>query len=154
MDTVISVLGPTLFNVATTTLKPLSKINKYFKYADDGYLIVPANNGSTIQEEIRHHAEWAEARNLKLNVSKTQEIVIFKNRKVAEPAKILDVNRVETIKILGVILDNYLTFGNHISETIKSCSQSFFALKTMKQHGLPNKALQNIFCTKILPKLL
>ena len=107
-----------------------------------------------IQDEIQHHGAWAATRNLKLNVSKTQEIVIYKNKKIAEPTSIHGVNRVNSIKILGVIVDKYLTFSNHISETIKSCGQAFFALKTMKQHGLSKKALQNIFCSKILPKLL
>ena len=52
-----SVLGPTLFNLASSTLKPLSSENKYFRYADDGYLIVPGKNSHTIPDEIQHHAK-------------------------------------------------------------------------------------------------
>src|SRR6202000_1569663 len=37
-----SVLGPSLFNLNSTELCPVSHLNAYFKYADDGYLIVPS----------------------------------------------------------------------------------------------------------------
>src|SRR5277367_6275380 len=35
-----SVLGPTLFNLTASTLTPFSRLNAYFKYADDGYLVI------------------------------------------------------------------------------------------------------------------
>ena len=59
-----SVLGPTLFNITSSTLKTVSTYNKYFKYADDGYLVVPGDNAASIPLEIKHHHNWALAQNL------------------------------------------------------------------------------------------
>ena len=147
-----SVLGPTLFNITSSTLTPFSTINKYFKYADDGYLIVPASNAHTIPHELLHHAAWASQRNLKLNISKTAEIVFARKRSSAPPPS-PGIERVNSLKILGVLVDDHLTFQEHISQTIKSCSQSLFALRTMRQHGLDNKSLIQIFSSKILSKI-
>jgi len=149
-----SVLGPTLFNLTSSSLVALSPINKYFKYADDGYLVVPASNASTIPQEIQHHAVWASDRNLKLNVGKTVEIVMVKNReKISPPLPIQGLIRVSSLKILGVIFDEHLCFQSHVSEAIKNCSQTLFALRTMRQHGLDNKSLIQVFSSKILSKL-
>ena len=55
--------------------------------------------------------------------------------------------------ILGIQFDNFLNFQLHINETIKICSQSFFAMRTFKKHSLNETLLQNIFITKIMSKL-
>src|SRR3989442_7734436 len=75
-----SVLGPTLFHITASTLTPFSSINKYFKYADDGYLVIPASNATSIPSELQHHAASASQRNLKLNISKTADIGFVSRR--------------------------------------------------------------------------
>jgi len=149
-----SVLGPTLFNVNSASLKPLHQDNLYFKYADDDYLLVPSKNSSTIQSELLHHASLASGWNLKLNPSKTAEI-IFPSKKVTPlPPLTPGVNRIETIKILGVVLDRRLNFTLHVNSQITSCSQSLFALRTMRHHGMSEKNLQLVFSSTIIPRLL
>ena len=147
-----SVLGPTLFNMVSSTLKPLSDHNKYYKYADDGYLIVPGCNSLSIDKELEHHAKWAASHNLKLNLSKTMEIVFTKRGK-QEPPPNAGITRVDSLKILGVTVDKYLNFQEHVNISINACSSSFFALRTMKSHGLNDDTLRSVFCAKILPKL-
>ena len=41
-----SVLGPSLFNLNSCALHPISADNRYFKYADDVYLVVPFANAA------------------------------------------------------------------------------------------------------------
>lgn len=147
-----SVMGPTLFNLTASSLEPYSKLNKYFKYADDGYLVIPGNNASTIADELKHHADWATARNLKLNETKTCEMVISRKRSEPPPPT-PGVKRVSSMKVLGVRCDDKLTFQQHISETIRVCSQTFFALRVMRAHGLNQKCLYLIFASKVLPKI-
>lgn len=148
-----SVLGPTLFNINSSNLQPISNLNAYFKYADDGYLVIPGGNFASIPAEIEHHSKWAEKCNLKLNVSKTNEIV-FKNRNCPPIAPTPGVQRVESMKALGVIIDNKLKFQDHINYVIANCSQTFFALRTLKHHGLAQDVLRSIFKATIIPKLL
>jgi len=40
-------------------LHPIYESNRIFKFADDTYLIVPAVNTNTCQEEIQHLQAWA-----------------------------------------------------------------------------------------------
>jgi hypothetical protein len=57
------------------------------------------------------------------------------------------------MRVLGVHVDDKLNFQYHVSETIKSFAQSLFALKTMKNHGLPLTCLQLVFASVVLGKL-
>jgi hypothetical protein len=148
-----SVLGPTLFNINSVTLKPLSPFNFYFKYADDGYLLVPAANSSTIQSEISHQIAWANSRNLKINPTKTAEIV-FSNKRATPPPPIPGITRHPHMKILGIIVDEKLNFSAHLDDILPSCTQSFFALKTLRQHGTPDLTLSTIFKSIVISKLL
>ena len=51
-------------------------------------------------------------------------------------------------------MDENLTFKDHIDVTINSCSSNFFALRKLKQHGLCQKLLQEVFKVKVISKLL
>jgi hypothetical protein len=54
--------------------------NEICKYADGTYLIKPASNAESREAELRNVESWVGANNLKLNRSKTTEI-IFTNRR-------------------------------------------------------------------------
>lgn len=149
-----SVLGPTLFNIASASLAPLSDLNTYLRYADDGYLVVPGSNANSIPQELHHHAQWAAQHNLKLNLSKTSEIVFSSKRcRTSPPPPTQGIVRVNSLKILGVLVDGKLNFQPHINDAIKSCNQGLFALRTLRQHGLPDESLRLTFTSKILSKL-
>jgi hypothetical protein len=149
-----SVMGPTLFNLASSTLTPLSPANSFFKYADDGYLVVPANNSDSIPDELDHHQKWATAQNLKLNMAKTSEIVFYPKRSTSPPPPLNPgITRVNQIKILGILVDDKLCFQFHINETIKNCAQALFALMTLRHQGLTEESLQLTFSSKVLSKL-
>jgi len=49
--------------------------NALCKYADDTYLIIPAVNVDSRSAELYNVKEWALANNLKLNLTKSQEII-------------------------------------------------------------------------------
>jgi len=103
---------------------------------------------------LSHHSTWAAASNLRLNPSKTAEI-IFSNKRSNQPPPTLGVTRVTSLKILGVIVDNGLNFTLHIDSVLKSCGQSLFALRTiMRQHGLSEQCLQMVFSSTIISRLL
>ena len=148
-----SVLGPSLFNLNSCALHPISADNRYFKYADDAYLVVPFANAASISQELAHHTAWAASCNLKLNPAKTSEIV-FSKKGLKQPPINSGIVRIEKMTILGVIVDNRLNFQAHINEVVTSCSQSLFALRLMRQHGMPDQTLKVIFKAKSIQKLL
>ena len=147
-----SVLGPTLFNINSADLSPLSPSNRYFKYADDAYLLVPASNSASIPMEILHHQTWASSCNLKLNPTKTSEIVCKRPRSPNPPPN-PGINRVSSLLILGVLVDDKLQFVEHVRSTITACSRSLFALRTLRSHGLSTQLLQLVFRSSVLSKL-
>ena len=62
--------------------------------------------------------------------------------------------RLLLIKILGVIVDDKLRFQDHINTVVSNTSQCYFALRTLKHHGMSNTCLQNIFRATVVPKML
>jgi len=150
-----SVLGPTLFNLNSASLRPLHAANKYFKYADDSYLLVASSNVSTVASELAHHASWAASANLKLNPLKTMEIVFASKKKgLPAPPPTPGVNRVTTLKILGVMVDKDLDFNSQIDSTLTFSVQSLFALNTLRQHGLCDRGIQMVFTSVVISRLL
>jgi len=86
--------------------------------------------------------------NLKLNRFKFAEIVFVRPRGRDLTAILLstvsEFTRVDSIKVLGVTFSRKSTVSQHASELLAACSQSLFALPTLRQHGLPADALRSI----------
>ena len=87
------------------------------KYADDSYLIIPSNNADTIQDELDHIAEWADTNNLKLNTSKTKELIIHRPKATyPDPPTLAGVERVHLLTILGIVFQSDLSFREHVKQ--------------------------------------
>jgi len=70
-------LGPTLYVVITSDLKPLSVINILFKFADDTTFLVPENTDINISVEFEHFRCWAKDNHMIKNLLKTKEIAFL-----------------------------------------------------------------------------
>ena len=104
--------------------------NWTFKFADDTYLVIPGGNAATCQEEIEHLQTWAMANNLRLNRYKTKEIVFSACRKrmpPLPPPRRQDIERVTSLRILGVMVNNRLTAADHVATMLSSCSRMMYA---------------------------
>ena len=133
-----SALGPFLFSVNATDFIAVVDGNVVFKYADDFDLLVPSCNSPTISDEIDNLELWASNNNLRLNRAKTKEMIIFNkyNRNFTFPTALPTVQRVETLKVLGITIDQKLTFSHHVNTLLAEGSRRLYALKVLKQHGL------------------
>ena len=153
-----SAIGPVVYIVNAADLKPLSDSNKMFKYADDTYLLVPAKSIDTAAQELANIEEWAMKNNLRLNKAKSAEVIFTdpnrKSRdKTTQPPPQPGIPRVDEIKILGVTISNRLSVNKHVHQTISACSQTLFALKTLRAHGLKDSSLQTIYKSVAVAKL-
>lgn len=153
-----SALGPACFIINAADMTTVYKENSLNKYADDTYLIVPASRADTVEQELANIKSWSAVNNLRLNQSKSAEIVfVDPNRKtqsaVPPPPPRPGIPRVETIKVLGVTLTNRLSMTKHVDATIAACGQTLFALKTLRAHGLNNNSLQTVFKSVAVAKL-
>src|SRR5258708_2153321 len=126
------------------------------KYADDIILIIPASLSSTCAMELQHIQDWSAGKNLQLNRSKSAELV-FRARGVRTdeiPPPLPGIPRVTEIKILEVVVKDDLKMTSHIASTIAACNQSLYALQVLKTHGMQPAALQTVFRSTCLAKLL
>jgi hypothetical protein len=74
-----SAIDPASFVVCAADLHPSNQGNYTSKYADDITLIIPASHSHTCtdsSEEIDNISKWASANNLKINTSKSYEMII------------------------------------------------------------------------------
>ena len=79
-----SALGPALYIINAADLKPLHEQNALFKYADDTYLLVPAESIKSAASELMNIETWAANNNLRLNKAKSAEIVFIDPNKAAK----------------------------------------------------------------------
>jgi len=97
--------------------------------------------------EVQHIYEWAMRHNLKLNDTKSKEIII------SLPAA-THLTRVESLKVLGVTFNTKLSFEPHISYIIQSAASSFYGLKTLRTHGLTGKSLRDVTQATLIARML
>ena len=124
-------------------------ITGFFKFADDTYLVVPAVAIGTCHNEIDHLQAWAVAKNLKLNRDKTKEIVFSERRKVALPPPRPDIERMSSLRVLGVILNDKLTAADHVTALLSSGSSMLYAIRLC----LPRHALLSLIRAKVVSKV-
>ena len=152
-----SAIGPIMYAINCTDLKPRNKNNFIDKYADDSYLIVPYENEHTLGEELQGIEEWAMSNNLSLNKNKSKEMVFFSSNKKKEDGNTIspvqDIPRVKSLKILGVTIQDRLIVTEHVKNVCDSAAQSLYALKLIKSRGLDAKSLQIVGHAVIISRL-
>jgi hypothetical protein len=163
-----SVLGPSLFLIYINDLCNLKAINcKVFTFADDTALVFHG----ACWEETRANAEnglqltmdWLQVNKLTLNTSKTKYITFGKTTRTMPciDFKILahtcnssvtpnlicqctSLERVESIKYLGVLVDHTFTWIPHLQMTTDRLRKLFFIFKTLRHVAEP-KLLKNVY---------
>ncbi|KAK2578341.1 hypothetical protein KPH14_002065, partial [Odynerus spinipes] len=123
-----SILGPKLFNAYINDLPTFNK-TKIALYADDTAIYTHSYNAIIAAKQIQTHTNILEPYynkwKIHLNTTKTEAIVFTKKKdrcnKIFQPItvygqKIITVN---TVKYLGVHLDNKLTYRAHFKESVR-----------------------------------
>ena len=107
-----------MYIVNASDLHPTCPLNIMLKYADDTYLIVPSVNSHLLHSKIQHICDWAESNNLKLNVSKSTEIIFtsphFKETKLPLPPPTPSITRLNRLTVLGVVVSSTFKFTEHV----------------------------------------
>ncbi|KAL0174486.1 hypothetical protein M9458_030454, partial [Cirrhinus mrigala] len=125
--------------------------NHIIKFADDTTVVgLISNNDEThYREEAAQLAEWCGANNLSLNVSKTKEVVMdFRRNSVDHPLLTLDssaVERVSSIKFLGVHITEDLTWTTNTMSLSKKAQQHLHFLCRLKRASLPPPILTTFY---------
>jgi hypothetical protein len=149
-----SALGPFLFILMIADLLPLSSANCLVKYADDTTIFIPENSDVSAQQEYDNIKGYATTNKLTINVKKNKYSVFSKPRtKISDNSAFTEVECVKEIKLLGVVLDNKLSFQHHISSLLAVCSQRFYLLKLLRDQGMPLSCLHGVYVSIVVNRI-
>lgn len=118
-----AILSPLLFNIFASDLASAIKSSSLFQYADDCYLfkaVLSKSDTQQLQEDIDALTKWGADNNLLLNIHKCS-FIIFTRKPRAHNVDIIynidgvSIQRVFSIKLLGVIFDSDLKWDSHVN---------------------------------------
>lgn len=92
---------------------------------------------------------WCEDNNLTLNTDKTKEMIVDmrKERRPQQPLFIreLEVERVSSLKYLGVHISEDLTWTLNSTQLVKKVQQRLYFLRRLRKFGMLPKILSNFY---------
>ena len=157
-----SVLGPLMFLLFINDLPSVSNKFKYTLFADDSTLSYSFDPRTDIQtahvivnNELSKINNWLLVNKIKINIEKTNCVLFNCRRNVELPDVVIGggvVNRVDTIRFLGVVFDENLKFNSHINYISGKVSRTVGLLNKLK-HYVPMEVLHLIYNSLIAPYL-
>ena len=151
-----SILGPLLFLIFVNDLSNSTKVLDPVLFADDTNLFCSDNNIRTLFEtanqELRQNNDWFLVNKPSLNIEKTKYMLFHKcidqeNIPLKLPLLQLNSNIIErenSLKFLGVILDEYLTWKKHI-QLIKNKGSKNVGVLYKASKLINSKCLRSIY---------
>jgi len=69
------------------------------------------------------------------------------------PALCPDIERVSSICILGVTVNDQLSAADHVVSLLASSKNLLYAMRVLRVHGIPDVSLQEVFRATLLAKM-
>ena len=133
-----SILGPLLFNIFLNDLFLILESTENCNFADDNTLY-SCNESlesviSDLETDTSNVLDWLKVNQLVANPSKFQLMFLGNIRnKLCLEINGEVVNATDTVKLLGVTIDNKLKFNKHVSSICKSANQKVNALHRFRK---------------------
>lgn len=142
-----SILGPFLFAIFMSTYNPFSPSTKVVKFADDVTIILPVHKSafddlSSVTCEVENFSLWCKENCMIINTGKTKALNINVTQNPLPP--IPSMNEVCSLKILGLIFNNKLTWTHHFDFMISKLSRRLYVLRVLKRL-LPHDQLVEVY---------
>nr|CAI5857221.1 unnamed protein product [Callosobruchus analis] len=141
-----SVLGPVLFIIFINDIKSIVSDKRWYNiiaYADDTNILVKGDGILDVKhksnEVFKSSKEWFTRNRLVINADKTNGVLFKTNRaNIHEPEYLnigdTHVKLTKTVKFLGLIVDNTLSWSEHVESIQKRLSSSIYSLRVLKRY--------------------
>ena len=136
-----SLLGPLFYISYTAELESI--ISKYglriHTYADDSQIYATFDNNNfdraeaNLQDCVEEVTSWMYANNLMLNPTKTLVKAFWAKKSHPQIAKVLDMELLDSVKVLGVIINDNIKFKDFIAKKVKVCNMHLHNLYNVRE---------------------
>ena len=133
------VLSQFVYTLYTNDCRSVDSSTQFVRFSDDTAMLALLNDFASYQSylsSVVRFSSWCSKKILHLNVSKTKEMCIDfrRNRTVISPIVINGepVEQVDSFKYLGVILDEKLSFTEHVTAVQKKSQQRLHVLRKLR----------------------
>ena len=127
------------------------------KFVDDVILteIIPPGDRSLMQAACSQLEVWSRSNCMNINLRKTHEMLIGRKAVDFEPLHIddTDISRVESFKLLGIVVQSSLKWSEHVQYMCYKASKSLYLLKRLRRAMLSEDDLVYFYCTVVRPIL-
>jgi hypothetical protein len=156
-----SILGPLLFILYINDIVNVSDLCSLILFADDTNIFLSNNNLKSLIDtaniELAKFSTWFKANKLSLNVKKTNFIIFRnKNKQIDNDIEIkIDnaaISQVANTKFLGVIINQDLTWNDHIKVILNKIAKSIGVIRRVS-HNLSKDVLLSLYHTLVQPYL-
>ena len=126
-----------------------------YKYVDDSTIfeICDAETVSILQESAEVAMEWSNNNDMKINASKTHELLIdFSKDKVFSALPNItmsgvEIQRTKSAKILGVTISDDFSWNIHVDNIVSKASKRVYMLYQLKRSGINQADLLSIYAS-------
>ena len=152
-----TVLQPILFSIMVNDIRPVyPECNLLLKYANNLTLSVPVSaheDHSLIEVNSIQH--WVARNHMKLNLTKTWEIVLHGRISIPLPPLVQSIEWKSWLKLLVIILqENLSDWDLHVDNLLFKASSRLYILHVSKHFGYPKEHLTKLFVLLIMPLFL
>ena len=143
--------GPFAFIILIDRLK-LSCLTH--KYVDDVTMteVISKNESSRMNFYLNELYQWSSSNHMTVNESKSKEMIITLSHSITIPT-MLQIERVEFFKLLGVIVSNDLKWNRHINFICNKANSRLHFLRQLKRAAVSNDDMFHFYISVIRPVL-
>ncbi|MCP5014880.1 MAG: hypothetical protein GY938_06290, partial [Ketobacter sp.] len=153
-------MGPLCFLILINDA--LNDTQHRWKYVDDSTVGMTVDNRApdytSLQSTLDTLQTWTVDNNVTINHTKSVVMHFNTAKKQVQPPSVSigphPLHVVQSVKLLGITLDDKLNWKKHVSTTVKAASYRLYMLRRLRTLGTPTTELRSIYNTFILPKLM